>query len=382
MQKRILLVALTFFAIITKTLQQYSMEVASLPPTPSPDGCAICLEDFYNENESLSATHCGHVFHTNCFQRYNETRLHDPLKCPVCKQPVERLTRLYCTLAVPLTNASSESTTCSTESDTDSSANSREKATTRPRRKRKREEKGKDNVKKSKAKHFKKLYRQSQGEIWQWQGKYRQAVESHTAALAAERQQTAQAASLILLLQLQLQQALATHQRQLEQALILALQREEALRGAQLQLQESQPNDSPTEEPAQNIAVLSPLVTPIASANTTAILSPSSPTTTSLVSLLPLLTTSTSSSSSRSSTSSVVLPGAVAALVQYHQEWDTIVQQLPTLGTTTALPSVQHRQQQHDEYLMIIQELASAVAAAGTSPTASTTTGTPTLPSL
>jgi len=48
--------------------------------------CCICLEDF-DDQLSLSATPCGHVFHTECIQQYIENQdSSDEVTCPHCRE--------------------------------------------------------------------------------------------------------------------------------------------------------------------------------------------------------------------------------------------------------------------------------------------------------
>jgi len=456
-----------------------------MPPTPSPDGCAICLEDYYHHpagNDGASqptisaCVPCGHVFHTQCFARFEETirtRQRDMgeddaeenpvlLKCPVCQQSVNTTTRLYCTLMNPASSSSSYGTPL-VDSPWEAVAAAATVATITPQRRKYRDRKrnrggehsseddedgGEESNKSSRSstatfpthddrishqdnspqqeprddssttverlrvqqhhhtdhrRHhqhhqndYKRLYRSSQTETWAWQAKYRRAVQDHTEATATERHNTAQATSLILLLQHQIQQLQATHQNQLHQVLALTLQREEALKRMQRQLQDyqqrqqrgQQSSSSPPPGPTAGLwASSSPPATITAAAATT----PSSPCPT--VTLLPTATATSHSLLSMIPTAldefvhQLHFPTthhhaeAVAAIIQYHQQKDIIISQqsqqprqqqqqqgtTTTTTTTTTTSTTQSNpsasslltsvQQQHEEYLMIIHEL-------------------------
>ena len=62
--------------------------------------CVICME-YFQSNDSISASQCGHVFHEACIARWlgESGAIHSVGHCPQCRSKVSkvRLTRLFFT---------------------------------------------------------------------------------------------------------------------------------------------------------------------------------------------------------------------------------------------------------------------------------------------
>ena len=62
--------------------------------------CIICLEHFQS-SDAISASHCGHVFHEACIERWlgESGAIHSLGQCPQCRSTIDqlRLTRLFFT---------------------------------------------------------------------------------------------------------------------------------------------------------------------------------------------------------------------------------------------------------------------------------------------
>ena len=49
-----------------------------------PDSCSICLDDYQCGDEVIKIK-CGHIFHTECLEKWNQTNnLNPTVNCPLC----------------------------------------------------------------------------------------------------------------------------------------------------------------------------------------------------------------------------------------------------------------------------------------------------------
>lgn len=72
----------TLLAVLTRELLpvvKYS-ELVNNPP----ESCAVCLDEFSDNEEIRRLTHCQHIFHRKCVDCWMD---HEQKTCPLCRTP-------------------------------------------------------------------------------------------------------------------------------------------------------------------------------------------------------------------------------------------------------------------------------------------------------